>query len=137
MTTNLQKRVNNLQIKFCPFSYLDLEFCLDVALKIDQDEDWVYETIENYQSETGIELNEIDPCFVVYQEIANLARNVLGVLQGIDDIADLYDIYPNFLCTSFVASTESAEKLNKLLEENGISVEDLDLATQYFINQIN
>lgn len=139
---NLSKQIQNFQSNFCPYGYLDIERCVNIANQVEENEDWVFGIIEEFKDSICAEdyLN-IDPVYCVYDSILQTARNEIEELTNVDILNDFENsldcIYSNYLDTSYNASQDAVEELKKLLKKHKIKTKDLNVKTQWFIEEIN
>ena len=75
-----KNKINDLQLMFCPFGYLDLKRCVDIANEINKDNDWIFEQIEDLSNECEIRLDKIDPVAACLDAILQTASYELSKL---------------------------------------------------------
>ena len=100
----IEYKINDLQLKFCPFGYSDLECCINIANAINKGNDWIFEQIENLSNEYETKLEKIDPVATCLDAILQIARNELCELIKIDLVDDknfYANVYANYLDSSF------------------------------------
>jgi hypothetical protein len=134
-----KNKINDLQLMFCPFGYLDLKRCVDIANEINKDNDWIFEQIEDLSNECEIRLDKIDPVAACLGTILQDARNELWKLIKIDITDDKYfyaSVYGNYLDSSFSIENGGKKKILAKLKKAKIKLEDLNLETQYFLENI-
>tara|TARA_R110000868_G_scaffold58371_3_gene180254 strand:+ start:3089 stop:3502 length:414 start_codon:yes stop_codon:yes gene_type:complete len=133
-----ENKINDIQLMFCPFGYLDLECCVNITNEISKDNGWIFEQIDNFSNEYGIKLENIDPVAVCLDSILQNARNELNELLriDIDDEGFEANVHCNYLASSFQIENGGKKKILAKLKKAKIQLEDLNLETQYFLNNI-
>ena len=134
-----KNKINDLQLMFCPFGYLDLKRCVDIANEINKDNDWIFEQIEDLSNECEIRLDKIDPVAACLDAILQTASYELSKLIKIDltDNENFYAVvYGNYSNSRFCIENGGKKKILAKLKKVKISIEDLNLETQYFLDNI-
>lgn len=103
----IENQIQDFQKHFCPYAYLDIKFCIEVASSINKDVDWLLELIDNVREELSESYENIDPCYVIYDHILQSARSEIEELTGYD-IADNFNVAGNYMCTSFDCNNQEA-----------------------------
>jgi len=134
----IENQTNYLQLMFCPFGYLDLECCVNIANEINKNNDWIFEQIEIFSKECEIKLENIDPVGTCLNAILQIAREEIYKLLNIDlDDKNFYaNVYSNYLDSSFGIENGGKKKILAKLKKAKISIKNLNLATQYFLDNI-
>ena len=132
----IKNQIQDFQKHYCPYAYLDIEFCLEVASSIDKDVDWLLDLIDNAKEEFCESYENIDPCVVIYDHIFQLARTEIEELTGYDIEQD-FNVAGNFMRTSFdYNNQEAVDNLHELLSTKNIEKDTLSLESQYFLNEV-
>lgn len=130
----IKNQIQDFQKHYCPYAYLDIEFCIQVANSIDKDVDWILDLIDNAKEEFCESYENIDPCFVIYDHIFQLARTEIEELTGYNIEQD-FNVAGNYMCTTFdYNNQEAVDNLQELLSTR--RKDELSLECQYFLNQV-
>lgn len=141
-TENLNIEANELQINnamsdFCPFGYLDIKSAVNAALQAGKDSNYVYECCNEFIDSCGGKMEDLDPVYCVYDAILQEARNEIDTICNFDLMNDAnFDTYGNFMCTAYNYDDSDKDLLINALADNGVIIEDLSKATQYFLDSI-
>ena len=115
----MKNEVQELQIYFSPFGYLDLQRACQIW-----DELWLYERslfeiINEYRESCGYDNYEsIDPVYCVLEHILQMARNHIEEVTGYDFLNDFSGswteiyTYGNYMCSSYDYSEDAIDELN-------------------------
>lgn len=109
-----------LQQAFCPFGYLDIERAAIVMNEAGYTNDDLVEHIEDYCSDVGSELKDIDPVYSAYNFIFQSVRTEIEEKTGKDVLNDTkgqIEVYGNYLCTAFDYSKEAKEEFLEIIKE--------------------
>jgi D-mannonate dehydratase len=139
------KEITNEQVSdfcrnFVPFGYLDIQTAIDTAQKAGYSLDWAAEQVNEFINSTDSPIDEVDPCYCVYDSILQEARTEIDELTGYDFCNDLStnttEIYTaaNFMATSYDYSQAAVDELTEKLKE--VDRSELSEATQWFLNEI-
>lgn len=125
---------------FCPYGYLDIKRACQVAIEVDENENWVFEQVDNFSKDCGISYDQIDPVYCVYDSILQEARAEISDLTDFDfcndtKIGEIYT-YANFMCTSYDFNDEAKEELECVLKNNAVKQEFLSKKTKWFLSEI-
>ncbi len=114
----MKNEVNELQLHFCPFGYLDIQRACEIW-----DELWLYERelfeiIDDYRESCWYScFDNIDPVYCVLEHALQMARNKIEELTGYDFMNDFSGAgsevytYGNFMCSSYDYSESAIEEL--------------------------
>lgn len=133
----LNNEIEGFRGSFCPYGYLDIQKAVGDAIAAGHDGDWAFEQIERFSNECDIRFSNIDPCFVVMDAVLQEARCDIEGMSGFDIQNDAYfDVYGNFMCSSWHYDEQDIERLIEVLRENRDSLENLQDATLYFLSEV-
>lgn len=124
--------------EFCPFGYLNIQAATTAALEAGKTSDYVYETTYEFAKSCGIQINQCDPVYCVYDSILHEAGNEIEELINYDFQNDFSGngeeiyVFGNSLDTHYFGE-EGKEELKAKLQEAKIKLEDLSEATQWFL----
>lgn len=128
----IENQIQDFEKYFCPYAYLDIKFCIEVANSIGKDVDWLLELIDNAREQFRESYENIDPCCVIYDHIFQSARTEIEELAGYDIEQD-FNVAGNYMCTTFDCNNQEAlDNLHELLSKK----DALSLESQYFLNQV-
>lgn len=125
---------------FCPYGFLDIKRACEVAIAVDENENWVFEQIDNFSKDCATPYDKIDPVYCVYDSILQEARNEISNLTNFDLCNDMKSgeiyTYGNFMCTSYDFYEEAREQLRQVLKDHRIKQRFLSKKTQWFLINI-
>jgi hypothetical protein len=82
---DIDREVQEFQIAFSPFGYLDIKRAIEFFNKFDLTYNDLIEAIENYQNSTGIEdYSNIDICYIAYDYILQEASRIINEITEFD-----------------------------------------------------
>ena len=86
---SIRNDVQELQIQFSPFGYLDLQKACEIGDHVDLKEADIFEIIDEFKVSCGLEgYEEIDPVYTVLDHILQMARNHIDLIAGYDFMND-------------------------------------------------
>ena len=135
----LRREIERFNFGMVPFGYADIQTAVETALEGGKDVDWLVSEIEEYMDSVGItKLSDIDPCFIAYYGLLQVARNDIDELLDIDimnDVSSEVYVYGNYMCTSLDGTSEAYQELNEIL--NKVSEEDMTQAIKWLKEEVD
>lgn len=137
---------NDFYSSVVPFGYLDIKMALELvqdAYGIRSPGSKLGEIVEEWQESIGDDsLDNIDVIALVYEQALQEARNEIDDKTGFDLINDSEASTPiytagNYIGTSYDRSDDAIEELQRVIEENGLSLRDFDESTQWFLEALD
>ena len=117
----IEREMECFNSRLVPFGYADIKAAIATAIDAGKDGDWAAEQIEEFMDSCGIsKMDEIDPCYVVYNSLFQEARNDIYELTEIDILNDTkkqVEVYGNYMCTSLDYSEDAKKELLKILKK--------------------
>ena len=116
----VKNEVNELQLYFCPFGYLDVKAVCEIG-----DSLWIYERelfeiIDNDRESMGYSnYDNFDPVASILDHVLQMARNKIEEVTGYDFLNDCSgngtEIYTywNYMCSSYDYSEEAKQELSE------------------------
>ena len=87
--TTIKNEVQELQLYFSPFGYLDLQRACEIGDQLELREGDIFELIDDFKENCGMEnYKNIDPVYIVLEHILQMARNHIEEVTGYDFIND-------------------------------------------------
>jgi hypothetical protein len=135
---DLDREIDDFRAQFCPYGYLDIKRAVSEALEAGFDGDWAFEQLEEFAESCGMEITDLDPCYVVMDSILQLARNEIDEMTGFDlqNDANFYTA-GNFCATTYDWSSDDPQALTDALAENPDELDNLSDATRYWLSQVD
>ena len=134
----LKNQISDFRDSFCPYGYLDVKRAVEVALEIGEDADWAFGEVERFADECGMKLQDVDPCYVVFDAVLQSARQEVEYLTGFDVVNDAgFDTAGNYCATTYDWRTGDVEELTERLRPYVDSLENLSDATKYWLSQVD
>ncbi|MBB2145733.1 hypothetical protein GM921_09565 [Pedobacter sp. LMG 31464] len=133
----LKNEIENFKSQFCPYGYLDIQKAVADAIASGHDGDWAFEQVEQFSESCETKIANIDPCYVVMDSILQIARNEIEEISGFDLQNDAgFDVYGNFMGSTYLYKDEDVEKLKAVLSEHPLSLGSLSDSAKYFLSEI-
>jgi len=86
---DIKNEVQELQIHFSPFGYLDLQVACEIGDHVDLREGELFEIIDDFRENCGMDnYGDVDPVYVILDHILQMARNHIEQITGYDFIND-------------------------------------------------
>ena len=134
--------INELQIQFCPFGYLDLEVVTEIWQSVQLSSAEVFDIINDSKEEMGYtEFRDIDPVYCILEHILQHTRSIIEELTGYDFINDrswngseIYT-YWNYMCSDYCWGDDSLEELKKEIQPHLEQLEG-DAFCCYFLSEL-
>lgn len=131
-----EKQVNDMAAAFNPFGWLDLKMAVQEAINAGYDAKWAAEQVQEFAESCGQKLDDCDPVYCVMNSILQEARNEILEVINFDIQNDAsFDVYGNFMASSWDIDENAKPILIKLLAENNIDLQDLETVTQYWLSE--
>ncbi len=132
-----QAQITDMAAAFNPFGWLDLQSAVTHALNVGENADWAAEQVKEFAENTDSKIKDCDPVYCVLDTILQEARNEIIELTDFDIQNDAsFETHGNYCASSFDWSEESKNSLIQVLAQKDISIEDLDIKTQYFLSEV-
>lgn len=134
----LRNQISDFRDSFCPYGYLDVKRAVEVALEIGEDADWAFEQVQEFAEECGMKLQDVDPCYVVFDAVLQSARQEIEDLTGFDIQNDAsFDTHGNYCASCYDWRTDDLELLTERLRLYADRLEDLEEVTKYWLLQVD
>lgn len=136
--TYLKNQIADFRDSFCPYGYLDVKRAIEVALEIGEDADWAFEQAQNFAGECGMKLQDVDPCYVVFDAVLQSARQEIEYLTGFDIQNDAsFETHGNYCASCYDWRTDDLESLTERLRPYADRLDDLEEVTKYWLAQVD
>lgn len=136
--TYLKNQIADFRDSFCPYGYLDVKRAIEVALEIGEDADWAFEQVQNFAGECGMKLQDVDPCYVVFDAVLQSARQEIEYLTGFDIQNDAsFETHGNYCASCYDWRTDDLELLTERLRPYADRLGDLEEVTKYWLAQVD
>lgn len=121
-----------------PFGSMDIRSAITTAIEAGFNGEWAAQQVEEFVESTGIFLDEIDPCYCVYEALLQIARNEIEDVTEHDFVNDQDEIYVhgNFMCTTFDYKQEAIDSLVEVLKLHKVKESDFNEATRWFLQEL-
>ena len=139
------QQVEKFKSYFCPYGYDDIEKAIEVSQESNIFETKnvageLYDLIEGEAENMGMKIKDVDPVYIIYEHILQMARNEIEKNTKFDFINDIRgeEIYTaGNIIRSYDCSEEALEQLLEVLQNNGLVIKDFSDATQWFLEEID
>lgn len=137
----IENQIENFRSNFCPYGYTDIKRAIEIANEVGEDENWLFEMMEQVSEECETPLNKIDPVWLAYDVIMQESRNEIDNLTNFDLCNDMpsgsgIEVYGNYYCTCYDYRGDAIQLLTKKLKVKKIKKADLSLKVQWFLEQL-
>lgn len=148
MTTETnEKLINSNYDDFCryliPFGSLDVWETVKRAMSLNMSMKELVEVIEEYCSSTDTDLfnseQTVDIMAILNDYIIQMARNNIEEITGNDFMNDLRInpyFFGNYIDCPICYREEEKEKLSQLLKEHNITKDDVNIFTQFLLDEM-
>lgn len=110
---NITRDVNELRSLFCPYEFLDLKKCVEIANDVGLIPKNIFDIIEKFKNLGVDDFYEIDPVYCLYDYILQNVKNEIEekTWKNIQN----FDVYWNFSYTSFNFKENEKKELEQIL----------------------
>ncbi len=126
-----------------PWKSLDVECALNFWNRTTgetlQNFDYV---IEDFQSQMGVEMKDLDIVAIAYEYVLGEARNNIDNVYEYDFIND-YDgpgteihVYGDYMATGYDYSSDAIEKLENIIKKDKSKIKELEIVTINFLEEL-
>ena len=148
MTTETnEKLINSNYDDFCryliPIGSLDIRETVKRAMSLNMSMIELVEVIEEYCDSTGTDLfnseQTVDIMAILNDYIIQMARNNIEEITGNDFMNDLQIepyFFSNYIDCPICYREEEKEKLSQLLKEHNITKDDVNIFTQFLLDEM-
>lgn len=142
----LTEEINSFYKEVSNYSYLDVQTAVNVFLEVGLSGYDLAKEVNNYSEETGTDIENIDVCYISFENILQQAREKIDEVLGYDFLNDFKGsgqeiyTYGNYMATSYDYSTEAQEelqdKITKATEEQKKELRT-DKKTKWFLDSVD
>ena len=135
---NLTYEIKSFKENFCKFWYLDIETAIKKADEVWINWDKLYEIMKEEADSIWIDINELDPVYIIYEYILQEARNNIIEITWFDFVNDWAEVctYWNYMATSYDYRDEYLEIIKEKIKDFEKELKE-NIFTKNFLEELN